>query len=85
MISTQEGYYGLEAAYPYIVENDVATNSAEWGVQVEVHEHIIEAVVAINENDLKSELDRATSPQFKDLKLPAFGVPVRPLSERAGR
>ncbi len=53
-VGTHERNYCLDTSHPHIVEDDVAANCAEWGVQIEVDENIIEAMVAINENDSES-------------------------------
>ena len=52
-IGAHKGNYGLDTSHPHIVEDDVAAEWAERGVQIKVYEHIIEAMVAIDENDFK--------------------------------
>jgi len=55
-IAAHEGDCGLDTTHPHIIEDDVAADCAKRSVQVEVYEHIIEAMVAVDENNFKSAI-----------------------------
>jgi len=53
-ICAQEGNYGLDAAHPQVVEDNAAADCAKRCVKIKINENSIEAMVAIDENEIES-------------------------------
>jgi hypothetical protein len=46
----------LDTAHPHVVKDDVAADPAQWGIQVEIDEHIVKAMVAIDKDDVEGRM-----------------------------
>jgi len=53
-ICPQEGNHCFDAAHPQVIEDDATADFANLGIKIKVNESSIEAMVAINENEIEA-------------------------------